>query len=284
MVRFREAEPGDLRECARICFEAFSAIAAAHGFPPDLQAVETIEGYLDVVLHHPGFYAVVSERDGCVIGSNFLDERSAIAAVGPVTVDCVEQDNGVGRGLMEAVLTRAEERGFPGVRLVQAAYHSRSMALYAKLGFEVREPLAAMQGTPPGSPPAGLGVRPALERDVEACGDLCFRVHGYRRTGELGDAMAQGTATVVERLGQITGYTTGVGFFGHTVGETTADVKALIAASPEYHGPGVLVPTRNAELFRWCLSQGLRIVEPMTLMSRGLYNEPRGAFLPSILC
>jgi hypothetical protein len=29
--------------------------------------------------------------------------------------------------------------------------------------------------------------------------------------------------------------------------------------------------------------RGLRIVEPMTLMSVGLYNEPQDAFLPSIL-
>jgi hypothetical protein len=43
------------------------------------------------------------------------------------------------------------------------------------------------------------------------------------------------------------------------------------------------VPSRNSELFRWCLAHGLKVVEPMTLMSLGLYNEPKGAFLPSIL-
>ena len=34
---------------------------------------------------------------------------------------------------------------------------------------------------------------------------------------------------------------------------------------------------------RWCLSQGLHIVQSLTLMSRGLYNEPRGAWLPSVI-
>ena len=43
------------------------------------------------------------------------------------------------------------------------------------------------------------------------------------------------------------------------------------------------LPTRNSEVFGWCLGQGLRVTQPMTLMSLGLYNEPRGAFLPSIL-
>ncbi|MER3423912.1 MAG: GNAT family N-acetyltransferase, partial [Nitrospiraceae bacterium] len=46
---------------------------------------------------------------------------------------------------------------------------------------------------------------------------------------------------------------------------------------------GFLLPTRNADLFRWCLEQGLRVVQPMTLMSQGLYQKPAGTFLPSIL-
>jgi hypothetical protein len=43
------------------------------------------------------------------------------------------------------------------------------------------------------------------------------------------------------------------------------------------------LPTRNGEVFRWCLENGLRVVQPMTLMSVGLYDEPAGAYLPSIL-
>jgi Plasmid pRiA4b ORF-3-like protein len=41
--------------------------------------------------------------------------------------------------------------------------------------------------------------------------------------------------------------------------------------------------TRHSDLFRWCLENGLRVVEPMTLMTSGLYNEPAGAYLPSVL-
>jgi hypothetical protein len=32
-----------------------------------------------------------------------------------------------------------------------------------------------------------------------------------------------------------------------------------------------------------CLDRGLPMVQPMTLMTIGLYNEPQGAYLPSIL-
>jgi hypothetical protein len=44
-----------------------------------------------------------------------------------------------------------------------------------------------------------------------------------------------------------------------------------------------MVPVRNNSVFRWCLVNGRRVVQPMTLMSPGLYNEPAGAWLPSVL-
>jgi len=103
------------------------------------------------------------------------------------------------------------------------------------------------------------------------------------RDGEVRDAIDQGTAVVVEHGGRITGYATGLAFFAHAVGETSSDVKAMMAAAPGFAGPGVLVPTRDSELLRWCLANGLRIVQPMTLMTIGLYNEPQGSYLPSIL-
>jgi hypothetical protein len=129
----------------------------------------------------------------------------------------------------------------------------------------------------------GLTVRPAKETDVSACATLCEAVHGHNRTGELRDGMGMGTAVVVERDGRITGYAAGFGYFGHAVAENNASLKALIAAGENYSGPGIIVPTRNHEIFRWCLESGFRVFGPMTLMTIGLYNEPQGAYLPSVL-
>ena len=112
---------------------------------------------------------------------------------------------------------------------------------------------------------------------------MCREIHGSDRGGELKDAIERNTAKVVEHLGRITGYATFVGFFGHTVARTNRDLMALIDAAPEFPGPGFLLPTRNYQVFSWCLANGLRLVEQMTLMSIGLYNEPAGAYLPSIL-
>jgi hypothetical protein len=184
---------------------------------------------------------------------------------------------------MEAVLDHARASGIGAVRLVQAAYHGRSLSLYTKLGFEAREPLSVMQGPALALRVEGYEVRAATPADVEAANDLCRRIHGHTRSGELRAAIEQGAATVVERQGQITGYATVIGFFGHAVAETNEDLQALIGSAPAFPGPGFLLPTRNAPLMRWCLTRSLRIVQPMTLMTMGPYQEPQGAFLPSIL-
>jgi hypothetical protein len=129
----------------------------------------------------------------------------------------------------------------------------------------------------------GYEVRPATERDIPACNALCRKVHGFDRGSELADSIGAGTASVVEHLGRVTGYATPVGFFAHAVAEGNQGLKALIGAAPEFTGPGFLVPTKNHEVLAWCLDNGLRLVMQTTLMSMGLYNEPSGAWLPSIL-
>ena len=126
-------------------------------------------------------------------------------------------------------------------------------------------------------------MRLADTGDIDACNRLCAGVHGHHRSGELADAIDVESAYVVERGGRITGYTTGIAFGGHTVCETNDDVKALIAHAPEYRGPGFFVPTGNAELLRWCYDHGLTMVKAVTLMSIGLYNQPQGAYLSSII-
>jgi hypothetical protein len=234
-------------------------------------------------LTHPGIYAVVAELDGRVIGSNFLDERSPIAGLGPITVAPSVQNRTMGRHLMQAVLERVATRGFLGVRLVHAAYHTRALSLYAKLGFTVRDFVARVTGAPLALRLPGYTVRPASLADLEACDAVCQRVHGHDRSGELRDAIVQGSATVVEHAGHLCGYATSISAAGHAVGETTAAVQALIGAAPALERGGVLVPLRNEELFRWCLTAGFRVAVPQTLMSRGFYQEPAGAFLPSVL-
>jgi predicted N-acetyltransferase YhbS len=282
-VVVRPATPEDVAASAQICYQAFATINAKHNFPCDLPHADAAVGLLSSMFGKPGFYGVIAEFDGRIVGSNVLDERSVIAGVGPITIDPAAQNLGIGRKLMQAVLDRAEARHAAGVRLVQAAFHNRSLSLYASLGFDIREPLSCIQGPPMKQTLPGCAVRPARFADLEACNHLCRQVHGFERGTELAQAIQQNTAVVVERAGRITGYASSVAFFGHTTAETTLDLQALIAVAESFGGPGFLLPSRNTAMLRWCLANALRVVQPMTLMSIGLYNEPSGAWMPSII-
>jgi predicted N-acetyltransferase YhbS len=280
----RPATLEDAEACGQTFFEAFRSIAERHAFPIEPGSPEFTRMKAGMLLADPEVHAVVAERDGRVVAAAFADERDAIVGLGPVVVAPGEQDATLGRRLMEQLLQREEERGAPGVRLVQTAYHLRSLALYAKLGFVVREPLAVVSGSPPrAAVPAGIDVRPAAEADLEACCTLCRGVHGHDRRGEVVAAIADGTARVALRDGRVTAYATGAGYGWHAVAEANDGLCALLGTAEAYLGLGVLVPARNAPLLRWCLENGLRIVQTSTLMSIGLYDEPAGAWLPSIL-
>jgi predicted N-acetyltransferase YhbS len=282
-VVIRPATPDDAAECGRICYEAFSRINEEHNFPRDFHDVDHAIGLITMMFNAPGLFAVVAERGARIIGSNVLDTRSIIMGVGPITVDPGTQNSGVGRKLMQAVLDRARELGAAGVRLVQAAFHNRSLSLYASLGFDVREPLSCLQGAPLQRSIAGCDVRAATVADLDACNALSRQVHGFDRGADLAQCITLGIGRVVERAGRITGYASNVAFFGHATTEANVDLQALIASAESFGGPGILLPSRNTALLRWCLGNGLRVVQPMTLMSMGLYNEPAGAWFPSIL-
>jgi len=285
-VSIRPVVADDAEACGRIIHDAFRGIAAAHAFPPDFPSAEAGTQLAAALIASPAAFGVVAESDdGRVVGSNFLAEGDPIRAVGPITVDPSFQGGGVGRRLMEAVLERA--KGARGVRLVADAFNTRSVALYASLGFEVKEPLLLMRGAPRSAPIPGLDVRPLAADDVGACARLCGAVHGLERTAELRDALGTFTPSAVEREGRITGYLTAPTFWlaNHGVAETEGDMRALIAGAAAAARPepvSFLLPVRQASLFRWCLSEGMRVVKPMTLMAMGEYREPRGVWFPSV--
>ena len=283
-MTLREATPADAKECARICFEAFGGIHDYHKFPRDFPALEAASGLMNVFIGHPSIWGVVAEHDGRIVGSNFLDERDPIRGVGPITVDPQHQNTGVGRGLMEAVMERGREAA--GIRLLQDAFHMRSLSLYASLGFDVKEPVVVTSGKPRSKPGGGGEVRPITDDDLEQCEALCKKVHGFERTNELRDAMHAFAPFVAVRGGRITAYASNVTFWpmAHGVAESDEDMKALLlgAAAAVEEPIAFLVPVGSA-LFRWCLAEGLRLVKPMNLMAVGEYHEPSGSWFPNVL-
>jgi ribosomal protein S18 acetylase RimI-like enzyme len=286
-VELRPAVGADADAVARILHEAFAGIHDRHAFDRDFPTLESAAQLAEAFIAHPSIWGVVAERDGRIVGSNFVDERGAIRGVGPITVDPAAQERGVGRRLMEAVLDRSA--GAEGVRLLQDSFNTRSLALYASLGFRVAEPVVLLNGRPESPPAPGYAVRPLTADDLDGAAALARAVHGYDRTHELRDALAApGLEPVVAtRDERIVAYATTLTHFAaaHAVAESDRALEALIAGAPAADGAraSFLLPVRRQALLRWALSAGLRIVKPMNYMVTGRYAEPRGAWIPSVL-
>ncbi|MGX9119564.1 N-acetyltransferase family protein [Mesorhizobium sp. BHbsci] len=282
-VHIRAAAPSDAGDCGRIIYDAFEHVAGRHGFSPDFPSTEVATDLVWTLISNPSVFGVVAEVDGTVVGSNFMTEGDDIRGVGPITVDPQRQGHGIGRKLMQALLKRAN--GSIGIRLLQDTFNMRSIALYASLGFEVREPVLVMSGSPTGNPPAGTTVRPMSEQDIDACDALCARVHGISRRSELAAAVHFLTPMVAERAGRITAYMTAPNAWitNHGIAETERDLRALIVGITSATSTvSFLLPIRQTALFKWCLDQGMKAIKPMTLMTIGKYREPDRPYLPSV--
>ena len=162
-IVLRRGAPRDGAAAGDICYRAFKTVAEAHNFKPDFPSPDVAAGFHTALIRHEGFFDLVAETDGRIVGSGFLDERNPIAGLGPITIDPAMRNDGAGRALMEAPMRRAQERGFAGTRLVQAGYHSRLLALYLKLGFEAREHPSCLQGPAIGKAVPDFWCPPAME-------------------------------------------------------------------------------------------------------------------------
>jgi GNAT superfamily N-acetyltransferase len=286
-IRFkiRPVAFSDVEACGSIIYQAFKGIADAHAFPPDFPSVETAIELARTFITHPGIYGVAAEERGQFIGSNFLTEFDPIRAVGPITVEPAAQGRGIGKYLMQAVIQRGQEA--IGIRLVQDAFNTRSMSLYASLGFEAREPLVLIQGRPKSKPDSHFLVRPLSAEDLEGCAAVCREVHGVQRSGELAECLKAFTPFGVERAGELRGYLSAPNFWimNHGAALEEQDLRALIlgTAAASAEPLSFLFPIRHSALLRWCLSEGLQIIKPMTLMSMGYYQAPQGYYFPSVL-
>ena len=284
-VQLRPATIEDAEPCGRILSDAFTELHVRHGFPVDFPDHDSAIRFIRGPIGSETTYGVVAEIDGRIVGSNFLDERDEVRSVGPVSVHPIAQGRGVGRRLMEDVIARS--RGATSVRLVQEAFNALSLPLYASLGFDPIEPLFLINGRPKNRPMKGVEVRPAVSDDLPECEELCRKLHGVSRIGELSEAMRRLTPYVAVRERRIVAYCTTMNVWGpaHGIAETDHDMRALILgfAAGEERPVQFLMPVRQGGFFRWCLTEGFRVVKPLTLMVRGDYNPPHGCWFPSAM-
>ena len=284
-IQIRLMKQDDVENCGRICYEAFKGIAERHNFRTDFPSPEAGVQLTQALFASPQVFSIVAETDGQTVGANHLWEYDAIRAVGPITIDPNAQAKGVGRKLMEAVIERGT--GSRGIRLVQDSFNAASLSLYASLGFDVKEPLVLIEGEVKGDVSSDVEVRAIREEDFAGCAELSRKVHGLERIGELRNTPPFLTSFVAMRDGRITAYTSAPHFWAlnHAAAESVEDMQALLTGAGNLSDGqplSLLLPTRQTDLFRWCLKKGMRVIKPMTLMAMGEYQEPGGCYLPSV--
>ena len=281
-IEVRRATPEDVPELGRVCYEAFKDISESHGFLSDFASVEFAQQVVGMMVQREDVYSVGAFDGAAPRGSNFVNMWGEVAGIGPVSVDVNAQGQGIGRLTMQDVVAHARGAGYDMIRLVQDSFNMQSLALYASLGFDVKEPMSYLALSDKNG--AGPNVRPATADDLDAMDELCRSVYRVSRRGECDVALQVGfPGFVLERSGRIAGYLFGFGL-GHGVAESTEDMivlmNALGANVSESHA---FVPLRNGELYRAALAAGHRNQKVCNLMAFGPYEEPQGTYCPSFM-
>lgn len=283
----RPIRPEDVAELGRICYEAFKDLTDRHGFPSDFSSVAFAQQVIGMHAQNERVYSVsafsggASGGGGQARGSNFINMWGDVAGIGPISVDVGAQGAGLGRRLMEDVIANARAQGYEMIRLCQDSFNMQSLALYASLGFVTREPLAYLSLASGATP--DRAIRPATAADLPAMDELCREVYRVSRKGECETLLAMKFPALVLDRGHIAGYLLSTAM-GHGVAESDDDMLALLAGHgatvPDAHS---FVPIRNGELYRRALAAGHKNVKLMNLMSLGPYEEPQGAYAPSVM-
>jgi ribosomal protein S18 acetylase RimI-like enzyme len=283
-VHLVHAEVQHVSELGRICYEAFKDIADRHGFTPDFPSVQYARTVIGMLVERKDSYGVAAIVNGELAGSNYLSLTDAVAGVGPITVDCTFQGRDLGRSLMQDVIEYARRNNITRVRLLQDAFNTASISLYASLGFDVKHAVAEIHLN--AAVKADATVRPVHANDIEALDAICQKNYKTSRKNELAAAVRAGLSPVLrERGGKFTGYLI-PGLFGHGVAETCDDAVALATQAARlipHDRARSLCPLDDGPLFRAFLRAGCRTVKMLNLMAMGPYEAPSSVWMPSIL-
>ncbi len=281
-IELRQARAEDVPELGRICYEAFKDLSDRHGFPSDFASVEFTQRVVGMQVQLETVYSIGAfDGAGEPKGSSFINMWGDVAGIGPVSVDTGAQGEGIGRLLMEGVIAHARGQGYEMIRLCQDSYNMQSLALYASLDFDTKEPIAHLALSSEGEPDPAF--RPATPADVPAMDELCRNIYRISRKGEYETLLGLGFPAFVLDRGHVAGYLLGTAL-GHGVAESDDDMLALLAGHgatlPDAHS---FLPIRNGDLYRRALAAGHRNIKVMNLMALGPYEEPQGTDAPSVM-
>lgn len=276
--------PEQVPELARICFEAFKGINERHGFPLDIPSLDAAGKLIGMLVSRTDYFGVAAHVNGRLAGSNFMSVGDEVAGVGPISVDPALDGRGIGRCLMGAVMEHAHTIGKTQVRLLQTAFNTKSLSLYASLGFDVCASIGVMAARPAANPDPR--VRRAVPADMPKLDELCRHVFRVSRWAEIEAAFTHGFPVYLrDQGGRLTAYFI-PGPMGHGASDSAQEILAVIGESAR-QSTGEIVffcPLQLGDFFRQALQTGHRVRKIMTYMAIGPYVPPEGIWLPSISC
>jgi GNAT superfamily N-acetyltransferase len=289
----RRLVASDLPRVGEILFRAFNRVFSQHGYPPPILSHSAGEALVVAYHDYDPDSCLVALLNGRIVGSAFYHRRGERAGVGPVTVDPECQGRGIGRQLMERLIDELGDCG--SIRLFQDAFNHSSFALYARLGFEVRDVMAVLRAEPGPrlivpDDTSGLACRSMDAEDLETVAACDRKLTGLDRPGDLDYLRGRGPAFVLQKRGTVRGYAASFGIGDNLfVGPAAADdlpglyrlVNAVIG-SASARVVTVRTPARPGRLLTDLLNCGFKIRTIGTYMVRGRYEEPRGANLAAL--
>jgi GNAT superfamily N-acetyltransferase len=227
---------------------------------------------------------VACDAEGKLLGTaSWWAYGEQVGTVGLVLVDQAHQGQGIGRQLMNVVMSDAEPR------VLQLVATRVGLTLYQRCGFREHHGIRQHQGTATQIPAFEPLLRDTLLRsvslaDLEAVCDLDAAAFGANRR-QLVSAVfndGRGAGVLARRNGRLAGFAlerpSGRGTtIGPVVAEDEALAIALIAHQLNTNGgfTRVDVPADAAQLAEWLETAGVICVDHVTSMVRGNLREER---------
>ena len=226
---------------------------------------------------------VACDDDGKVLGTaSWWAYGEQFGTVGLVLVDQAHQGQGIGRQLMNVVMSDAAPR------VLQLVATKAGLTLYQRCGFRERHGIRQHQGTatqiPAFAPLRDTVLRAVSPADLEDVYDLDAAAFGANRrqlVSAVFDA-GSGGGVLARRNGRLAGFAlVRQAGRGTTIGPVVAEDEplaiALIAHQLNTNGgiTRVDVPADATQLADWLETAGIVCVDPVTTMVRGNVAEER---------
>ena len=226
---------------------------------------------------------VACDDDGKVLGTaSWWAYGEQFGTVGLVLVDQAHQGQGIGRQLMNVVMSDAAPR------VLQLVATKAGLTLYQRCGFRERHGIRQHQGTatqiPAFAPLRDTVLRAVSPADLEAVCDLDAAAFGANRRQLVCAVFNDGSGggVLARRNGRTAGFAlvrqAGRGTtIGPVVAEDEALAIALIAHQLNTNGgiTRVDVPADATQLADWLEAAGIVCVDDVTTMVRGNVAEER---------